>query len=188
MVDESFKINGLFREQKYNRDKILVNVLEKIKENNMYLVCMMDSNLIITSSEFKHVKFIEEAKDYAEKRVKEYLDGFPIESLEWENNRRCIVNYIRDDNFIRPFKEFILIEILDVSRKYSIVGFHGFDGVDFELIDEFDTRQEADSAFYRIISDELTEDIDEYEITSDYFVMDTGEEWVSYKIIENKED
>lgn len=138
----------------------------------MYLVCMMDGESF-WDTEFYVADTHEYAKGYAETRCKEYLKGYEIINSEWRGD-----TYVCD--YINNHEEFLVFQILELRGNFSVIRYHGFDGVDFEVLKEFDEEQEAKTFMKKAFKEES----DGCEDCSDenQLAFDNGTEWIGFRI------
>lgn len=145
----------------------------------MYLVCGLDDESYAHPT-FKFEEHLENANKLLVDLCLEFADGNDYYELTREGNR-CTAKY--EEGYPYNGEKFLVTEmfVVEDSAEYVLVYHHGYDGVDFNILEQ-GTFEECLLAKNKDIKKNFSEDEIEWE-DGNQTCVDTGNEWCLWNIL-----
>lgn len=146
----------------------------------MILLCGIDSE---SYSHLIHAFYtdLDKLKNDIDNMKNELKTFYKDMTVKWENNR-CTLNCSEEEDFWYVFEYF------EVNSDIVLVHYHAYEGVDFEIVGEFDdmyqARDKMATSSFELYSE--YEDLKDksYEwLSYNDACFDTGQEWQIWKIV-----
>lgn len=147
----------------------------------MIMVCCLDNEsysspiIIFCSDE-------DEARKYIKNLCEE--EGY---SIKWEEDNRCYADKIGDDFGVEDDHYWCVFKYFEVTGDYILLYYHAYDGVDFEIVGNYETYHKARDAMIMDTFDHYSDCQEDQRIfewlDQETACIDNGNEWEVWRIV-----